>query len=114
MLRAAVAAGTEVNFNSYHKLTLLQIGKQAKTVMESGGLVSDEIMVNLIKENLEQNPECRNGFILDGFPRTVPQAEKLDEMLTFKNKKLDKAIELEIDDSLLVSRITGRLIHPPR
>ncbi|KND02546.1 adenylate kinase 1 [Spizellomyces punctatus DAOM BR117] len=99
MLRAAVRAGT-------------QIGKEAKKVMDAGGLVSDEIMVNLIRENLDTNPECKKGFILDGFPRTVVQAEKLDEMLEARSKPLQAAVELQIDDSLLVSRITGRLIHP--
>jgi adenylate kinase len=101
MLREAVRAGTEM-------------GLQAKKVMESGGLVSDEIMVGLIQDNLDNNSECKKGFILDGFPRTVPQAEKLDEMLAKKKQSLDAAIELEIDDSLLVSRITGRWIHPAR
>lgn len=99
MLRAQVAAKTE-------------LGRQAKKIMDQGGLVSDEIMVNMIKSELENNSECKNGFILDGFPRTVPQAEKLDSMLAVQQKPLKHAIELQIDDNLLVARITGRLIHP--
>ncbi|KAI9483597.1 MAG: adenylate kinase-domain-containing protein [Benjaminiella poitrasii] len=99
MLRAAVNAKTP-------------LGLAAKKVMDEGGLVSDEIVVGMIKENLDTNPECKNGFILDGFPRTVVQAEKLDEMLEEKKKPLNSVVELVIDDSLLVSRITGRLIHP--
>ncbi|KAI8815037.1 adenylate kinase-domain-containing protein [Cladochytrium replicatum] len=98
MLRAAVAAGTD-------------LGKEAKKIMDAGGLVSDDIMVGMIKENIENNKECKKGFILDGFPRTVPQAAKLDEMLESKKQKLDHAVELQIDDALLVARITGRLIH---
>jgi len=98
MLRAAVDAGTDV-------------GKQAKAIMDAGGLVSDDVMVNLIKENLSK-PECKNGFILDGFPRTVPQAEKLDGMLKDQKTKLDHCLEFNIDDSLLVRRVTGRLVHP--
>jgi len=88
------------------------LGKEAKKIMDQGGLVSDEIMVNMIKNEVETNQECQNGFILDGFPRTVPQAERLDDMLAARDQKLHHAIELEIDDALLVSRITGRLVHP--
>jgi len=88
------------------------LGREAKKIMDAGGLVSDEIMINMIKNQLETNPECNNGFILDGFPRTVMQAQKLDEMLDAKRQKLMHAVELQIDDGLLVARITGRLIHP--
>jgi adenylate kinase len=88
------------------------LGKEAKKIMDQGGLVSDEIMVNMIKNEIETNQECQNGFILDGFPRTVAQAERLDDMLVARNQKLHHAIQLEIDDALLVSRITGRLVHP--
>jgi len=88
------------------------LGREAKKIMDAGGLVSDDIMINMIKNQLETNTECKNGFILDGFPRTVGQAAKLDEMLSLNSKPLKHAIELQIDDSLLVARITGRLIHP--
>ncbi|KAK9464884.1 adenylate kinase [Lipomyces arxii] len=99
ILRSHVTRGTE-------------LGKQAKDIMDKGGLVSDGIMINIIKDELTNNPICKDGFILDGFPRTVPQAEKLDEMLESRKTPLTRAIELVIDDSLLVSRITGRLVHP--
>lgn len=89
------------------------LGREAKKIMEAGGLVSDEIMVGMIKNELDNNSECKNGFILDGFPRTVPQAERLDSMLKESGKgSLDYAVEMQIDDGLLVSRITGRLVHP--
>ncbi|TFK46347.1 adenylate kinase 1, partial [Heliocybe sulcata] len=88
------------------------LGVEAKKIMDAGGLVSDEIMVGMIKDQLEHNKECKNGFVLDGFPRTVVQAEKLDNMLTARKEKLDSVVELLIDDQLLISRITGRLIHP--
>ncbi|KAL2824705.1 adenylate kinase [Aspergillus pseudoustus] len=99
MLRSQVAKKTE-------------LGREAKKIMDQGGLVSDEIMVNMIKSELENNAECKNGFILDGFPRTVAQAERLDEMLEASKQKLQHAVELQIDDALLVARITGRLVHP--
>ncbi|KAH0299665.1 adenylate kinase, partial [Aureobasidium melanogenum] len=99
MLRAQVAKKTE-------------LGRQAKKIMDQGGLVSDEIMIGMIKSELENNPECKSGFILDGFPRTVAQAERLDDMLKARQQSLKHAVELRIDDELLVSRITGRLVHP--
>ncbi|KAG9622907.1 adenylate kinase, partial [Aureobasidium melanogenum] len=99
MLRAQVAKKTE-------------LGRQAKKIMDQGGLVSDEIMIGMIKSELENNPECKTGFILDGFPRTVAQAERLDDMLKARQQSLKHAVELRIDDELLVSRITGRLVHP--
>ncbi|KAM0754134.1 adenylate kinase 1 [Meredithblackwellia eburnea MCA 4105] len=99
MLREEVSKGTD-------------LGKQAKKIMDAGKLVSDEIMVGMIKNQLDSNKECSLGFILDGFPRTVPQAEKLDAMLEAKDQKLQSAVQLLVDDNLLVSRITGRWIHP--
>ncbi|MFG1417736.1 adenylate kinase [Xanthobacter sp. V0B-10] len=94
MLRAAVAAATP-------------IGLKAKEVMEAGGLVSDEIVIGIIADRLSL-PDAKNGFILDGFPRTVAQAEALDEMLAEKGIKLDAVIELVVDQEKLVDRIVNR------
>jgi len=83
------------------------LGLEAKKVMEAGGLVPDALMIKLIEERIGF-PDCEKGFILDGFPRTVPQAEALDRMLASKEKKLDAVIELKVDEPMLIDRIAGR------
>jgi adenylate kinase len=95
MLRAAVKAGTEV-------------GQKAKAIMESGGLVSDEIVIGIVSDRIEE-PDCANGFILDGFPRTVAQAEALDRLMTEKGMKLDAVIELKVDKDALLARMENRV-----
>lgn len=97
MLRAAVAAKTP-------------LGIKAKETMEKGELVSDDLVVGIIDDAMKK-PSCQKGFILDGFPRTVAQAQKLDEMLEKQGTKIDKVLDFAIDDSILEERITGRWIH---
>lgn len=89
-----------------------KVGVEAKKYMVKGQLVPDEIVIDLIKESIDSK-ECKNGFILDGFPRTVHQAKKLDAMLDSRKQKLDHVVELEIANELLEARITGRLVHKP-
>ncbi|KAE8690824.1 Adenylate kinase 4 [Hibiscus syriacus] len=98
MLRAAVAAKTP-------------LGVKAKEAMDKGELVSDDLVVGIIDEAMKK-PSCQKGFILDGFPRTVVQAQKLDEMLRKQGTKIDKVLNFAIDDAVLEERITGRWINP--
>ncbi len=95
MLRAAVAAGTPV-------------GLRAKSIMDAGQLVPDEVVVAIIADRIGQ-ADAKNGFVLDGFPRTVPQAEALDNLLAERGLKLDAVIELKVDEGILVKRIETRV-----
>jgi len=94
MLRAAVKEGSE-------------LGLKVKEIMTSGGLVSDEIIIALVKERIAQ-PDCENGFLFDGFPRTIPQADAMRE----GNVKLDHVLEIAVDDEEIVKRLAGRRVHP--
>lgn len=94
MLRAAVASGSE-------------LGQKAKGIMERGELVPDALMVGLIEDRIAQ-PDCAKGFILDGFPRTEAQAAALDQMLAKIDRKLDRVIEMQVDEAALTERIVGR------
>lgn len=95
MLRAAVKAESE-------------LGKQVKEVMATGGLVSDDIIIALIEERIQQ-PDCENGFLLDGFPRTIPQAEALKD----QGIVIDYVVEIAVDDEEIVNRLSGRRVHEP-
>src|SRR5664280_1827745 len=95
MLRAAVAAGTPV-------------GLRAKSIMDAGQLVPDEVVVAIIADRIDQ-PDAKRGFVLDGFPRTVPQAQALDRLLAERGLKLDGVIELKVDEGILLKRIETRV-----
>ena len=94
MLRAAVAAGTP-------------LGLEAKKIMESGGLVSDELIINLVKDRLKQ-PDCEKGYLFDGFPRTIGQAEAMKEA----GIAIDYVVEIDVPDETIVARMSGRRVHP--
>ena len=93
MLRAAIKAGTE-------------LGKQAKAVMDAGKLVSDEIILGLVKERIAKD-DCKNGFLFDGFPRTIPQAQALVD----NGIEIDAVVELQVPDEKIVNRMSGRRVH---
>ncbi|MEE9376068.1 MAG: adenylate kinase [Rhizobiaceae bacterium] len=94
MLRAAVAAGTET-------------GKRAKAIMDSGKLVSDDVVNAIVADRIDE-PDCTNGFILDGYPRTLVQADAVEAMLAERGTKLDAVVELHVDDDAMVDRVAGR------
>ena len=94
MLRAAIGSGSE-------------LGNRVKAVMDSGALVSDEIIIDLVKERIQAD-DCANGFLFDGFPRTIPQAQSMDDA----GIPIDAVVEIQVPDEELVKRITGRRVHP--
>src|SRR5260370_24756398 len=98
MVRAAIAAGSD-------------LGQRVKAIYDAGRLVPDDIIIDMIAARIDE-PDCAGGFILDGFPRTVPQAEALDAMLAERARKLDHVILMEVDETELIARIVGRFICP--
>jgi len=98
MLREAVKTGTEM-------------GRRAKTCMDQGGLVPDEVVIGIVRDRLKAS-DCREGFILDGFPRTIPQAEALDKALQEMGKKITTVLSLEVDEAALMERLCGRRTCP--
>lgn len=96
MFRAAMKEGTE-------------LGLQAKAFMDQGALVPDEVTIGIVRERLSKD-DCKKGFLLDGFPRTVPQAEALEDILTQLDKKIDYVINIDVDHGILIERLTGRRI----
>ena len=97
MLRAAISKGTE-------------IGMQAKSIIDKGELVSDEIVIGIVRDRIFST-ECECGYMLDGFPRTLAQAEKLDQILSDRNQKIDVVIQLCVPDDMAIRRIAGRRFH---
>ena len=95
MLRAAIAAGTP-------------LGVRCKALLDKGELVPDEVVIDIIGQRYDQ-PDCANGAVFDGFPRTIPQAEALDGMLTARGRKIDLVLELKVDDTILLSRVETRI-----
>ncbi len=95
MLRAAISAGSP-------------LGRQVEDILAKGNLVSDEIVINIIAERYDQ-PDCKNGAVFDGFPRTIPQAEALDAMLATRGQKIDRVLELKVNDKILLDRVEQRI-----
>ncbi len=95
MLRAAVAAGSP-------------LGLRVKEILAKGALVSDELVIDILGQRYDQ-PNCKNGAVFDGFPRTIPQAEALDTMLAARGRKIDLVLELKVDDAVLLSRVEARI-----
>ena len=95
-----------------HVNDLTDLGKKTKIFMNNGELVPDSIILNMMKDRLTQK-DCDNGYILDGFPRTIPQAKGLDQLLTLLNNPLDKVLVINVDDNTIIERMSGRRVHLP-